>query len=54
MGLLGLSTAGYWGEVGEEITINNFTLPLDGEIKINSLDGDIKVNKLDGDIRCQK
>jgi len=51
MSLLGLSTAGHWGDSGE-IIVNNYTLPLIGNIETTELTGTVEVTELTGVVEC--
>jgi hypothetical protein len=48
MGLLGLSTAGHWGE---EVVLE-YTLPLTGTIETTELTGTVEVIELTGIVEC--
>jgi hypothetical protein len=50
MSLLGLSTAGHFGDTGE--IINNYTLPLAGTIETTELTGTVEVTELTGVVEC--
>jgi hypothetical protein len=52
MSLLGLSSAGHFGD--EEITVNNYSLPLKGKIVSKNLSGKVQRIVLKGRVRCEK